>query len=103
MIVRIWTGEAHEDKAEEFRFYFRETVLPSLRSITGFQGVTLLERHHRGEIEFVVISRWDSYDAIRSYAGLQHEKSVLEEKARIVLDRYDETVKHYVLALEEGR
>lgn len=102
MIVRIWTGEARDVDAEEFRQAFYGDLLPRLRAVKGFLGVEVLERVARGLIEFVVISKWDSIDAIRAYAGHHEDRAVLEPDARGALVRFDETVKHYVRVAEEG-
>jgi len=104
MIVRVWTGDALEENAEEYRRQFKDVYLPRFRAITGFHGVEVLERVHKNHIEFVVLSRWDSMDAIREYTGHIHaDYAVLEEETREALVRYDEKAKHFVLVLEEGR
>lgn len=103
MIYRVWTAETNEAKADDYRRYFSETVLPGLKAIDGFKGVTLLERREGDVVEFIVTTRWDNLDAIRAFAGHHHEHAVVEEPARAALDRFDSKVKHYVLALEENR
>ncbi len=104
MIIRIWTGEALADNAEEYRKNFSEVHLDRLRAVKGFAGVQVLERVHHDRIEFVVLSRWETMDAIHEFAGHKHpEHAVLEEMAREALERFDEKVKHYVLVHEEIR
>ncbi len=104
MIVRIWTGEALEDDAEDYRKHFSEVYMKRLRAIAGFRGVEVLERVHHDRIEFVVMTRWDTMDAIHELAGHKHpDHAVIEEEAREALERYDEKVKHYVLVQEESR
>lgn len=104
MIVRVWTGDALEENAEEYRRQFKEIYLPRFRAIAGYRGVEVLERFHQNHVEFVVLSRWDSMDAIREYTGHGHaDHAVLERETRESLVRYDEKAKHYVVVLEEGR
>jgi heme-degrading monooxygenase HmoA len=104
MIVRVWTGEALEENAEEYRRQFAEVYLKRFRAIAGFHGVEILERIHHNRVEFIVLSRWDTMDAIQKYTGLgRGEHAVLEKETRAALERYDEKVKHYVLVLEENR
>ncbi len=104
MIVRVWTGDAQEENAEEYRRQFSDVYLPRFRAIDGFRGVEVLERVHHGHVEFVVISRWESMDAIHQYTGHgRAEHAVLERETREALERYDEKVKHFVLVLEESR
>jgi len=104
MIIRVWTGDALEENAEEYRRQFAEVYLKRFHAIAGFRGVEVLERVHHDRVEFVIISRWDSMDAIHEYTGHRHaDHAVLEKETREALDRYDEKVKHYVLVLEESR
>lgn len=104
MIVRVWTGIALEENAEEYRRQFAEVYLPRFRAIAGFRGVQVLERVHNNRVEFVVVSRWETMDAINEYTGHgRAEHAVLERETREALERYDERVKNYVLVLEETR
>ncbi len=104
MIVRVWTGVALEENAEEYRRQFAEVYLPRFRAIAGFRGVEVLERIHNSRIEFVVISRWETMDAINEYTGPgRAEHAVIEKETREALESFDARVKHYVLVLEERR
>lgn len=50
-----------------------------------------LRRHD----EFLVITLWDSMDAIRRFAGEDSERAVVEPEARAVLAEFDDFVRHY--------
>lgn len=102
MIVRIWTADALEDNAEDYRRHFYDILLPKLRAIDGFRGTEVLERVVGRRVEFVIITRWDNFDAIRAFAGHHEERAVVEPDARAALERYDEIVRHYVRVAEEG-
>jgi heme-degrading monooxygenase HmoA len=104
MIVRVWTGRALEENAEEYRRQFADVYLPRFRAIAGFHGVEVLERVHNDRVEFVVISRWDTMDAINEYTGPgRAEHAILEQETREALEVFDLKVKNYVLVLEERR
>jgi len=103
MIVRIWTAEALTENAEDYRQHYAEVLLPRLRAIGGFLGASMLERVMDGHVEFVVITRWDNIDAIRAFAGPHQDRAAVEPDIRAALERFDETVKHYVLVAEEGK
>jgi len=100
MIVRIWTAEALADNAEDYRVHFTDTLVPRLRAIDGFVSAAMLERVMGEVLEFVVITRWDTMDAIHAFAGHQLERAVVGPEIRHVLERFDETVKHYVQVAE---
>jgi heme-degrading monooxygenase HmoA len=103
MIVRIWTAEALDENAEDYRRHFYDILLPRLRAIDGFLGTEVLERVAHKRIEFVIITRWDNFDAIRAFAGHHEERAVVEPDVRAALERFDETVKHYVLVAQEAK
>jgi hypothetical protein len=47
------------------------------------------------EIEFLVLTVWESMDSIRAFAGDNPERAVVEPEARAALVRFDDTVHHY--------
>ena len=102
MIVRAWRGLASPANPTAYPDHFRRSVLPELRRIEGFLGATLLRREKAGAIEFLVLSRWASMDAIRRFAGADVDKAVVEPEAIAVLSDYDRTVLHYEV-VEETR
>ncbi len=63
----------------------------------------MLRRPDGQLVEFVVVTLWRSLDAVRSFAGADHETAVVPPAARRSLERFDETVAHYeVLHAPEG-
>jgi hypothetical protein len=42
-----------------------------------------------------MITRFDSLDAVRAFAGEDYEIPVIEPTARVLLSRYDERAQHY--------
>jgi heme-degrading monooxygenase HmoA len=72
-----------------------QSVRPNLEQSAGFRGLYLLRRRGREEVEFLVLTLWDSMDAVRAFAGDQPELAVVEPEARAALLRFDHTVSHY--------
>jgi heme-degrading monooxygenase HmoA len=70
-------------------------VLPSLCSIQGYRGGRVLQRAVNGRVEFLVITNWDSLDAVRVFAGDDPERAVVEPAARKLLARFDGFVRHF--------
>lgn len=100
MIVRSWRGRAHPTNAGGYIEHFRRNVLPELQGIEGFLGATLLREDRVGEIEFLVLTRWVSMDAIRAFTGDDVSNAVVEPEAEAALLGFDRTVRHYE-AVEE--
>jgi len=95
MIVRVWRGRAPASKPQDYPEHFRRHVLPELKGIVGFLGASLLRREEGDGIEFMVLTRWMSLDAIRAFAGADIGKAVVEPAAVAALIDFDETVQHY--------
>jgi heme-degrading monooxygenase HmoA len=93
-IARIWTCRADPKNAEAYQRVFRDKVLPALDLIPGFLGAMLMRREDKGAIEFTVLTRWVSLDAVRKFAGPDIEQAVVEPEAAASLISYDKTVTH---------
>jgi antibiotic biosynthesis monooxygenase (ABM) superfamily enzyme len=48
-------------------------MFPSMQRVPGFLGAELLRRDTGDEIAFVTITRFESYDAVRAFAGEDYE------------------------------
>jgi hypothetical protein len=55
----------------------------------------VLRRVEGDEIGFVTLTRFESLDAIRAFAGDDYERPVLEPQALALLSRYDGRAAHY--------
>jgi heme-degrading monooxygenase HmoA len=78
-------------------------VLPQLRKRDGFLGLSLCEAERDGQVEIMVISRWESLDAIKAFAGSKVDKAVVDPGARAVLAEFDDFATHYDVTLEAAR
>ncbi|HEX2466854.1 MAG TPA: cupin domain-containing protein [Solirubrobacterales bacterium] len=99
MIARRWRGWTESaGEADAYVDHFESAVRPRLREIDGFVDATI-ERveDDDGRIELVVITSWDSMDAIQGFAGDDVELAVVEPEAQAVLAEYDSRVHHIEL------
>ena len=90
MIVREWRGWAA----------FRDRVIPELCRLDGFVGVQLTRRRVGDRVEFVALTRWQTMDAIRGFAGPDITKAVVDPAGAAVLIEFDTTVQHYEVVEE---
>ncbi len=103
-IVRVWRGYGTEAGVDRYcREHFVNSVLPQLRSIAGFVEATVLTRTGRGETELVVATTWDSIDSVKAFAGEDYERAVVEPAVRELLNRSDDRVTHFTVALAASR
>jgi heme-degrading monooxygenase HmoA len=102
MIARRWTARAEgSEQADAYFAHFEGAVKPQLESTEGFLGATLERVQDDDGTEIVVVTRWESMDAIRAFAGEDVDLAVVEPEARAVLSNFDDRVRHIELA--EGR
>ena len=100
MIIREWRGRASPERAAAYPKHFHDNVVPGLRKLRGFIGAHLSQRELGGKLEFLVLTRWQSMDAICSFAGADVEKAVVEPGAVAALTDYDTRVQHYAVITE---
>jgi len=77
MIARVWHGVVPLDKAESYGRYLAESEfgVPDYQRVPGNRGATLLRRVEEGRAHFLLISFWDSRQAIEGYAGQEIDKA----------------------------
>lgn len=100
MILRMWKGRADAERADEYVEHVTKRVFPALAAIDGHRGAYLFRRAidgatQDGAIEFVVLTLWESMEAVRRFAGIQPDRAVVEPEARAVLSSFDESVTHF--------
>jgi heme-degrading monooxygenase HmoA len=95
MIIREWRGRASRSGSDAYPAHFRSAVVPELRKIPGFLGACLSQRQRGDQVEFLVLTRWQSMDAIRLFAGSAVDKAVVEPGAVAALIDFDDSVQHY--------
>jgi heme-degrading monooxygenase HmoA len=100
VITRMWRGWTRSDQADRYEQHYRSEVVVTLGRVAGFRGARLLRRTIGAETEFVSLTFFEDLDAVRSFAGSDHETAVIAEEARKVLVRFDERVCHYQTAVE---
>jgi mannose-6-phosphate isomerase-like protein (cupin superfamily) len=99
MIARRWTAVAEgSEQADAYDEHFERTVRPNLESTDGFLGATVERVEADGAIEIVVVTRWESMDAVKAFAGEDIDLAVVEPEARAVLSQFDSRVRHIELA-----
>jgi len=97
--VRIWKGEGtHDGVARYCEEHFPEHVLPKLRDIDGFLEARVLVRTAEDKAEVVVLTTWESVEAVKAFVGESYERAVVEPAVSELLERFDDEVTHYTIA-----
>ncbi len=95
MISRHWLGVAKPDQASNYVEHLRRETFPKLKGIAGFVDASILRRTVDGGIEYQVVTRWRSMEAIEAFAGRDSGTAVVPERVQAMMVDYDRTVRHY--------
>lgn len=103
MIGRIWHGWTAPENADAYESLLRHEIFQGIedRRIEGYRGIQLLRRSLGAEVEFITIMWFDSLEAVRAFAGEDHEVAVVPPKARALLARFDERSQHYEIRIDQ--
>lgn len=102
MIARLWHGWTTRENADAYEALLRSEVLPGIHRIPGYHGAYLLRREVAPEVEFVTLTLFESWDAVRAFAGPDHEVAVVPPAARKLLARFDARSVHYEILQQPG-
>jgi heme-degrading monooxygenase HmoA len=103
MVARYWSARARRDTAPQYAQHFTQRVLPVLQKVDGYVTATVLQREVGLSIEIVVITYWQSLDAIRGFAGDDLDMAVVAADATPLFSDYDRRVRHYDVLLKDIR
>lgn len=97
MIVRIWHGWTSPANADAYEWLLRDEIFRGIaaRAIPGYRGIELFRRTDGDEVEFVTLMRFDSLEAVRTFAGDDYRLAVVPPRARALLHRFDAQSMHY--------
>ena len=96
IIARVWHAWAAREKADEYERYVSHEVIPGYIGMGGYLGAAYHRRDDGDEVEFLVITRWESFDAIIAFAGPENPaQTTIPQKAADMLLRCDAEATHY--------
>jgi hypothetical protein len=95
VISRQWRGLARSERAQDYIRHLRTETFPELRKIPGFVDASILSRTLATGVEFQIVTRWDSVDAIIKFAGPDPEVSVVPPPVVEMMIDYDPRAKHF--------
>lgn len=95
MIARTWHGVTPLAKADEYLHLMRTVAVPDYQAIAGIRGVYVMRRIEGETAHFLLLTLWDSEDAIRQFAGENIEKAKYYDFDPDYLLELEPTVIHY--------
>jgi heme-degrading monooxygenase HmoA len=91
----MWHGMTPAARADAYFDYLNQTGVPDYRATPGNRGVFVLRRIDKDVAHFVLISLWESLDAIKGFAGVDVDKARYYPEDREFLLEFEPTVTHY--------
>lgn len=95
MIARIWSGATKADDADAYLDYLHRTGLAEYALTPGHRRTITMRRIADGRAEFLLVTLWDSLDAVRAFAGDDLERAVFYPEDDRFLVARDERVTHF--------
>ena len=95
MIARIWRGFTREADKDRYFEFLKRTGLKDYAATPGNKGVFTLRRVKDGKAEFILISLWESWEAVRAFAGPDAEKAFYYPEDKDFLLEFEPKVAHY--------
>jgi len=95
MIARTWHGMTDASRADEYLDYLNRTGVPDYRATPGNLGVYLLRRIEGDVAHFLLLTLWESEEAIHRFAGPEIEKARYYPEDEQFLLELEPTVTHY--------
>ena len=101
-VLRTWKGVTGAEDASEYVGYMSETGYRGLRETPGNLGVLGLLRVDGERAEHVVMSLWESEEAIRRFAGDDIGRAVFYPEDDDYLVERDLHVDHFEVVFQDG-
>lgn len=95
MIGRTWHGRVPAAKADAYYAYLQRTGLSDYVKTPGNRGVYVLRRADGDVTHFLLLTFWDSLDAIRAFAGDDYERARYYPEDDAYLLEREPYVSHY--------
>ena len=95
MISRHWKGIAKNEEADNYVKHLERDTFPKIRKISGFFEASILKRKVEQGTEFLIITVWESIEAIQAFTGEGTEEAVVPPMVQDMMIRYDREVIHY--------
>lgn len=103
MIVRAWHGRVAAEKADAYHEFLLRVAVPDYARVAGNRGCQILRRADGGEAHFLLLSYWDSLDAVRGFAGDPVERAQYYAEDAGFLLEMEENVVHYETGAPQTR
>ena len=103
LIARLWHGRTLTTKADEYEKYLDASGVKKILATDGNHGVEVLRHTDGAKTDFIVISYWESLDAVKKFAGPDYQKAVIMPRDAEYLIEVEPGVAHYEVVRAGGK
>jgi len=93
-ITRIWHGRTKVEHADEYLQYVIGTGVADYKSVQGNLSVELWREIDGDVCHFWTVTKWDSLESIKAFAGEDFEKAKYYPEDSKYLLEFEPTVRH---------
>lgn len=93
-ITRIWHGKTRAERADEYLQVIIGTGVKDYKSVPGNLSVEIWRRKEDDVCHFWTVTKWDSYESIRNFAGEDLDKAKYYPEDADFLLEFEEKVIH---------
>jgi heme-degrading monooxygenase HmoA len=97
MITRIWHGRTARERADDYSAFLVMRAIPDYRGTQGNLDVAILRRDEGEVSHFLTVTRWESEDAIRAFAGEDVLKAKYYAEDKEFLLEFEPEVQHFTV------
>lgn len=95
MIARLWHGITRTQQAQAYLAFLRERAVPDYRATPGNVSVSLMQREEGAITHFLVLTHWESLQAIAAFAGPDTARAKYYPEDEGFLLGFESHVVHY--------
>jgi heme-degrading monooxygenase HmoA len=95
IVARLWRGSTRAEDGDRYLEYLRATGLAEYARTPGHRETITLRRVRDERAEFLLLTLWDSMEAVRAFAGADPERAIFYPEDERFLVECDERVAHF--------
>jgi heme-degrading monooxygenase HmoA len=95
MIARLWRGVTRAECAAAYIEHLQRETFPAIRTMPGYKRAAILHRPCDRGTEFLIVTEWESEQAIVAFAGDDILAAVVPKEVQRMMVEFDDRACHY--------
>jgi heme-degrading monooxygenase HmoA len=94
VITRVWHGRTRAEHSDEYLQFLVDTGVPDYKGVEGNLSVEIWRQLEGDVCHFWTVTKWDSYESIRRFAGDHLERAKYYPEDSKYLLEFELAVQH---------